>query len=83
MDGNINLLSYQGFLDFLNEQAFPSDFRKWHVLNLVATSSDNLDIDFHVIVQALDLGFDPVGLPQSELTASTSYNDYSGLHSVV
>ncbi len=65
VDGEVNPVFDQGFLDFLGEHALGADFRERHVGDFIARGLD--DLQFHgVALRAQQIG-NVVGLPEREL----------------
>ena len=82
MDGEVDSALFEGFFDFLDEDAFAVEIRRrdeTRLLHAVAGGAD--DFEFDVIAGVAEGVEDVVGLPEGELGASAA--DADGVTGVV
>ena len=77
MDGEVDAAFFQGFLDFLNEDALAVEVGGWDeagLLHAVAGGADDFELD--VITGVAEGVEDVVRLPEGELRASAANADW-------
>ena len=79
MDGEIDAALFEGFFDFLNEDALPVEIWRWDEAGLLhAVAGGSNDFEFGLIAGVAESVEDMVGLPEGELGASAADADRGG-----